>query len=541
MNGIGGSPATAWKDRLTPSTTLLVLAVIAAACVPYLPTIDDYFVQDDFGVVQLLVKRPWTTFPRWFTMPWMEDIWAYTPDEIRPFVAFTYQLTGKFTPGRPELHHVLNIAIHAANAVLVLMLGRLALGLSPVAAAFGAVVFAVLPVQAESVAWITGRVDSMPAFFYLASFLAYVRWRHDGRRAAYAWALALFFVALFSKQNTITMGASLVAYDLVVLDRERRGSFARCVAAWLPFALLTAGYLLLRQVLFGSAVRGGVSSLDVVGFAAMTGRHLQRVTLGHTAALQYWEIGAALAVAAGIVVMAWRSTARRRLVICFGLLWWIIGVLPSALAGYESPRHVHLASVGWAFTLALLLDSAIEAAQSRHRRGALVALAIATAVIALYVVRLVPVVNTWQTHAAISSSGGRRVIEDARAAPAGSLLLVRLPKPSWEWAAPFSLEPPYAEAGLRDRIRLVTPQTLHCCGGAHWERYTRDQLRTWLDAPGQPPVVALYFADGTGAESRLTEAAYPQLRVLIRAFLDLESAAALDQALADLFERVVRR
>jgi hypothetical protein len=96
------------------------MAVAAAACVPYLPTVRDYFVQDDFGVVQLLTRRPWTMFPRWFVMPWTEDVWGYTPDELRPFVAFTYQLTGKLNPARPELHHLFNIAVHAGNALLVM-------------------------------------------------------------------------------------------------------------------------------------------------------------------------------------------------------------------------------------------------------------------------------------------------------------------------------------------------------------------------------------------------------------------------------------
>jgi hypothetical protein len=36
-------------------------------------------------------------------------------------------------------------------------------------------IFVVLPIQAESVAWVTGRVDSLPAMFYFASFLLYVR------------------------------------------------------------------------------------------------------------------------------------------------------------------------------------------------------------------------------------------------------------------------------------------------------------------------------------------------------------------------------
>ena len=159
----------------------LFTAVALAASLPYLTTIPDYFVQDDFGVVMSLARQPWSMFPRWFTTTWLENVWGNTPDEIRPFVALTYQLTGKWSPHSPELHHIFNVALHAANAVLVMAIGRVAAGLSPVAAALAGIIFAVLPAQAESVAWITGRVDSMPAFFYLATFLTYIRWRQTGR------------------------------------------------------------------------------------------------------------------------------------------------------------------------------------------------------------------------------------------------------------------------------------------------------------------------------------------------------------------------
>src|SRR5687767_10484645 len=98
----------------------LAVLVFAAACLPYLSTVNDYFLQDDFGVVQLLTTRSWSTFPRWFTMSWMEQIWGTTPDEIRPFIAFTYQLTGKWLPHRPELHHIFNVVMHAGSALLVM-------------------------------------------------------------------------------------------------------------------------------------------------------------------------------------------------------------------------------------------------------------------------------------------------------------------------------------------------------------------------------------------------------------------------------------
>ena len=81
------------------------------------------------------------------------------------------------------------------------------------------ILFVLLPNQAETVAWITGRVDSMPAFFYVASFVTYVRWRGSGGARLYMWSVFWCFVALLSKQTTITLGPALVLYDVMVARR----------------------------------------------------------------------------------------------------------------------------------------------------------------------------------------------------------------------------------------------------------------------------------------------------------------------------------
>ena len=87
-----------------------VLVVLAAA-LPYFPTLDDYFVQDDFGVVWLLSAKPAGYFPRWFVSPWMDDIWGDPPDEIRPFPAVTYQVAALWGAASPVANHVINIAL----------------------------------------------------------------------------------------------------------------------------------------------------------------------------------------------------------------------------------------------------------------------------------------------------------------------------------------------------------------------------------------------------------------------------------------------
>jgi len=183
----------------TGTMVLLALAVCLAAILPYLSTIDDYFVRDDFGVVQLLAQKPASYFPRWFVSSWMDEIWGFIPDEVRPFPALSYQVTALGGAASPVLHHALNILIHAANGLLVVAIARTAASLSLPSAAFAGLVFALLPVHTEGVAWITGRVDSMPALFYLASFLAYAIWGQRGSSSSsflYVGSLAVLVLAL---------------------------------------------------------------------------------------------------------------------------------------------------------------------------------------------------------------------------------------------------------------------------------------------------------------------------------------------------------
>jgi hypothetical protein len=346
---------------------LAVLAVVVAATLPYVPTLDNYFVQDDFGVVGLLSSKPALFFPRWFVVPWMENIWGYTPDELRPFVALTYQVAAQWNAGSPVPQHLLNVALHAGNAVLVLAIAQRAAGMSLLPAATAAVAFAVLPMQTESVAWVTGRVDSMPAFFYLLAFYLYVRWRQDGGRSTYVGSVAACFVALFSKQNTITLAPALLAYD-VILGRGpaeaghyvRWRSIRRCV----PFVVLTAGYLVLRYEVFGQVARESMLSaarLDL--FAQDVSMHLRRMVFGEpglsisTVRAATW-VGLCVAAVASIGMFLAREAAARtmRATAYFLIVWIVLGIAPTLVAGYASPRHVYLASVGWAISLGLAFE-----------------------------------------------------------------------------------------------------------------------------------------------------------------------------------------
>ena len=92
------------------SRSRAALLVCVVATLPYVWTLGDYFVQDDFGVVSLLAGKPALSFFSWFTRTWMDNIWGFTPDEVRPFPAVSYQIAALFGAGVPFANHVINIA-----------------------------------------------------------------------------------------------------------------------------------------------------------------------------------------------------------------------------------------------------------------------------------------------------------------------------------------------------------------------------------------------------------------------------------------------
>jgi len=523
---------------------LVLLLVVLAAALPYSPTLDDYFVQDDFGVVGLLSSKPAGYFPRWFVSPWMEDIWGDPPDEIRPFPAVTYQVAALGGAASPVANHAINIGFHAVNAVLVFRIAETVAGLSLGPAAFAALAFALLPMQAESVAWVTGRVDSMPACFYLASFLLFHHWRTRPRASIYLWSVVLYFVALFTKQNAVTLPVALVLYDAIVAKRPLRPTWT-WLRPYVPFVLLTLGYLALRYALFGEVAREG--RLDAERFDLFRDNlsiHLRRMVFGEPGLkLAGWNAAVRVGVAAVIVfaIAAFSKTRERgamfRPAMYFLIVWIALGVLPTVVAGYGSPRHMYLASVGWALALGAALDVFWHAPFRAVMKplGAV----LACAVVVFYGLQLRGEVRRWGVRSDVS----RRVVVDiereAIAAPPGTLIIIDPPQRSSSFAVPHALRPPFTATDIPSRVSVISHSSIHCCAANFWEPYTRGTMREWLANPARPPVIALRWNQDTGELFRLRENEDSFLRTLIPVLLEAKDVTELDRMILNISSGLV--
>jgi Tfp pilus assembly protein PilF len=196
--------------------------------------------------------------------------WMFTDFLMGNYIPFTWMTFGLdyvVWGMNPTGYHLTNILLHTANAVLfyfiALHLLRLSVPACPadgssapiLGSAFAALLFAVHPLRAESVAWITERRDVLSGFFCLAAVLAYLQYcgihdRQTGRaRKAPGWywaSLSFFALALLSKSMVMTLPAILLLLDAYPLRRlggvgyGRRWLLSRSVVVEkLPFFLLS--------------------------------------------------------------------------------------------------------------------------------------------------------------------------------------------------------------------------------------------------------------------------------------------------------------
>ena len=120
-------------------------------------------------------------------------------------------------------YHAVNVALHLANVLLLLLLIR-RMGASRRTAFLCAAIFALHPTQVASVAWISERKNTLAMLFYLAAFLAYLRHRRTGGWGAYGAFIASGALALLSKSQTATLPASLFVADWAM---QRAGKLPR--------------------------------------------------------------------------------------------------------------------------------------------------------------------------------------------------------------------------------------------------------------------------------------------------------------------------
>jgi tetratricopeptide (TPR) repeat protein len=175
-----------------------------------------------------------------------------TPSRAVAYITFAlnYYFGGEQLAG----YHVVNIAIHVINAILLFWLIRLTLQLpalgfnsrdAALVAFFTALLWLVNPLQTQTVTYIVERWNSLAVMFYLAAFLMYIRGRlalSPGRRwLLFAGCTVSGVLGFFTKEITAVLPFFILLYEWFFFqDLKRPWSWRNLVLIGMAVLLLVA-------------------------------------------------------------------------------------------------------------------------------------------------------------------------------------------------------------------------------------------------------------------------------------------------------------
>ena len=151
--------------------------------------------------------------------------WAFTTGDAanyHPVTWISHQLDCQLFGLNAGRHHLVNVLIHTLNTGLLLVLifrltGRF--WSSAIVAAF----FGGHPMHVESVAWVAERKDTLSAFFWMLTVLAYIAYSKRPGIWRYGSVMGLFILALLCKPMVVTLPFVLLLLDYWPLGRMNIG------------------------------------------------------------------------------------------------------------------------------------------------------------------------------------------------------------------------------------------------------------------------------------------------------------------------------
>jgi hypothetical protein len=291
--------------------------------------------------------------------------------------------------------HALNALLHLAVCVLVYALAR-RFGMSRAAASTCTVVFALHPVVAEPVSWVTGRKDLLAALLSLAAVWLAL----SARRFAYAGSVACYALALLSKPVAAPVALlCLLAPHIDARHGARRPNATAALRRFVPYLVLlvpiaVAGLNGQREVGAVDNAAQGISRAHAAWYAL--GHHLSLVFFMEEPTAKYtpasWPpslldprtSGACLLLVALGALGAWTLRGQGGRAAAFGISWAGLTYVPSSsilfpITRYLADSFVYLPLIGFAWSLGAAID-AVLAQLSVGARGIARALPLAVAI-----------------------------------------------------------------------------------------------------------------------------------------------------------------
>jgi tetratricopeptide (TPR) repeat protein len=310
---------------------------------------------------------------------WENVRWAFTAGKLgywHPLTWLSHMLDCRLFGLRPGWHHLSNLLLHVANTLLLFGLFKRMTG-AVWRSAFVAAVFALHPVNVESVAWVAERKNVLSTLFWFLTLWGYASYVRRGGAWRYLVTLLLFVLGLLSKPMLVTLPFVMLVLDYWPLGRLGFGGEGRRVKGgeWtaqifglvrekVPFFVLSGvsvylSFLSVRHLwtrittdLVPMKLRIGQALVSYVSY-------IGKIILPRGLAVYYpypesvplWQsVAALLSLVFATLVLIW--VLRRRRYLAAGWLWYVgtlmpvIGLIQSGLWPATADRWLYVPLTG---------------------------------------------------------------------------------------------------------------------------------------------------------------------------------------------------
>jgi hypothetical protein len=349
--------------RLDDKRALLSALLVVIVLLLYLPVVHHNFIKlwDDDAYV---TDNPHVTSG----LKIANIAWAFTSFEQsnwHPVTWLSHMLDCQLFGLNPGPHHFMNVLLHAANVLLLFWILQQATG--AVGRSFMvAALFAVHPLNVETVAWVAQRKSLLSAFFSLLTVAAYGWYVRHGGWKKYLIVIGAFALALMAKPMAVSLPLLLLLFDYWPLKRLEEVSFLRrwmkLTIEKLPLFAMSAASSVLTEMAQGAG--GSVMGLSLlpvstrlensaISCVAYIGKILWPVRLATYYPLR---LSAPLgdAIASVVILIAISALAvyfRRHRYFLVGWFFFLIGLIPVigiVQVGFQgmADRYTYIPAIG---------------------------------------------------------------------------------------------------------------------------------------------------------------------------------------------------
>lgn len=327
----------------------------------------------------------------------------------RPLTMMTFALNYAAGGENPFGYHLVNVAIHVLNTLLVYSVSLSLMRAFQIpsvrkAAIATAVLFACHPINTQPVNYISGRSTLMAAGFSLLSIVLYMR-REQATTAtskilAWTGSLAAYSCALLSKEEAVALPALIVLYEVCRIRLRLNAKTIKNVTVRIvPFAVLTLGFMVLVVHVLGlisdtPQARGpGENLLTQARAVFIYGKLIlfpTKLSIDHViipSRSLFDPSGAASVIGLTVIVVASVAAVRSYPIIPFGVWWFLLALAPTstlvALKLVINEQRMYLPAVGLMLIAGAGFGAALERAAKPGKSGIHTAVILGSVVIAL--------------------------------------------------------------------------------------------------------------------------------------------------------------